>query len=951
MRSSGFSPLGRRCALFLLLTGATSVSCLAGGTAGFAAGLELISQVAPSEVSGTGAVGPTNESIQYRPSLSDDGRYALFHSYQTNLAPGQRDLNADLDLFVQDLLTGATSLVSHAADSPALAANGESGEAVISGDGRWVAYTSQATDLVPAPAGSIRAGALYLYDRVAGASTLIAQGPPQDLDDFFGLAISGDGRYVAFTSAAADLVPGQRGLSRETVFLYDRVARSFQLVSHASASPVTAGHGYSQDPVLSADGRWVAFVSSAGDLAPGNPPGPAAFVYDRVSEAVTRLGPAGEIAISADGRYLAVDGVQTVLCDRVLGTKTPLTTKQAEGEEGGGIAISADGRYLALLSLPGHLVPPQTPQADNAKAPNLYLYDRIARTFTLVSRKHHSTTLSPYGAATAPSLSADGRYVTFLSFEPDLVAGQIDPHPTYNVFLFDRDSGVTTLLSHAAASATTTADGPSRAAVISADGTRVLFYSDADNLASDVPDYNEATNAFAYDIPSASLATVSRHAPDLPSITPESDSDAAAVSGDGRWVVFNSDATHLVAGQTGPGGIFLRDRATRTTILVSHSGCCSAITPDGRWIVYASGGATGLPAGAPSPLSYFLFDRLARTTLLIARLQAPPNDLPAPQPHITPDGRWVVFAGIAPHLATGRHGHPAVNIYLWDHATGSTTLVSHSTAGPTVAAGRDSFGPQISDDGRWIAFGSSATDLVPGQIDADGPLPDLFLWDRTTGKTLLVSHAQGTPLTAGSAGDFAMSADGRFLAFTAAQGIDTGGTGGLYLYDRTTGGRVRIGDQSGARVTISADGGAVAFSAGSDSEVDQVFVYDRSARTTTLVSRSISGAGGGNGYSNQSAISADGRYVAFTSGATDLVPGQPPPPEHSLVLSVFLFDRLADTTTWISAPGPTTIHIPDLSFGPLLSANGHQVAFTSAIDLVPGDLNDLHDAYVFSLDP
>jgi Tol biopolymer transport system component len=962
--------------------GSVLISLFAGSAAGFAAGsLKLVSQVAPSQVSGTGA-GSFNTSSRppgWPPSLSDDGRYAVFHSSETNLVSGERDLNQGLDIFVQDLLTGTTSLVSHTLDSPAITSNVPSGEAAISGDGRWVAFTSRATDLVPgtpgSPVDSHRIGALYLYDRVADASMLVTNRPPYD---FQGLAISSDGRYIAFTSEATDLVPGQRGVSGSNVFLYDRVARSFQLISHASASPTTTGSGSSRYPVLSADGRWVAFLSPADDLAPGNPAGDAAFLYDRVSGAVTRAGPAGVMALSADGRYLAVQGPQEAyLYDRATHTKTPLAADRVGDFSGDlGVAISADGRYVALNSPPSHLVPPQP---GNLSASGLYLYDRISRTFTLVSRKHGSATTP--GSAAAPRISADGRYVIFLSFEPDLVTGQIDPSGTWDVFLFDRDSGASTLVSRAGASATTAADFHSSSPVISADGTRVVFYSEADNLAAGVPDRNSSEDLFAYTIASTSLAAVSHHAPDLPSITPEADSEAAAVSGDGRWVVFMSYAVHLVAGQSGPGydgDIFLYDRATRATILVSHaagsltraangSSSSPAITPDGRWVLFASS-ATDLVAGTTfsgSQLNYFLFDRLAGTTVLVGRTRL--VNFPAPQARITPDGRWVVFASDAPNLVPGQQGHGDLNIYLWDHATGNTTLVSHSPAGPTVTSELKSYEPLISDDGSWIAFASLATDLVPGQIDGNR-VDDLFLWDRTTGKTVLVSHAKGSPLTAGSLDPnefphpFAISADGRFIAFVSyaeIEGIDPGLMGGLYLYDRTTAALVRVADraQTGAAIALamSADGRYVAFSSASGPGVDpdgydQVFLYDRNARTTTLLSRSISGDHGGNGGSAQPAISADGRYVAFTSSATDLVPGQPGP-AHTLQFSVFLVDRLAGTTTWVSAPGTALLQTPDSSFHPLLSASGRQVAFTSTVDLVAGDRNNHSDAYLFSLDP
>ncbi len=422
--------------------GALTLSLL-GAAAGFAAGpVELLSRLPPGQVSGTGGgVWFDSYFIVFRPSLSDDGRYAVFHSYETNLVPGERDLNDDLDLYAQDLLTGTTSLVSHAMDAPATTGNAPTGEAAISGDGRWIAFTSRATNLVPGlpekpvepPSSS---GALYLYDRVADVITLVTNRPP---NDFYALTISRDGRYVAFTSQAADLVPGQRGVPGYNVFLYDRVARSFQLISHTAASPVTGAGASSRAPLLSADARWVAFLSQSPDLAPGTPSGDTAFFYETATGTVTPAGPAGAMALSADGRYLAVHGSQSAyLFDRVTRTRTPLAVSPDSNlDDSSALAISADGRWVALTELSNQLVPPQPGSAFG-----LYLYDRVSATFTLVSRKlGAATAATAIGGAYDPRISADGRLVAFTSREPDLVAGQVNPTTESNIFLYDRKLG------------------------------------------------------------------------------------------------------------------------------------------------------------------------------------------------------------------------------------------------------------------------------------------------------------------------------------------------------------------------------------------------------------------------------------------------------------------------------------------------------------------------------
>jgi Tol biopolymer transport system component len=949
-----------------------------------AAELELISRVGPGLVSGTGAgaQGPGQGPDFFAPpppSLSADGRYAVFTSAETNLAPGQRDGNGDQDVFLRDLVAGTTTLVSRAAGSTATTGNGRSGEAAISADGRWVVFTTLANDLVPGQTGfpfGADTADLLLYDRGTDTLSLIATRP---FGDFRSPAISADGRWIAFASSAGELVPDSPAATSFNIFLYDRVGGSFRLAS--PRLPSSFGIEPALRPLISADGGTVAFLSSAGDLVPDWPGGESAYLYSRDTGLVTRAGEAGEMAMSADGRWLAFRSFLSLsLYDRIAGTRTLVGNATVADRlfSFSTLALSADGRWLALVSQAGQLSPAQ----PGGTAEGVYLYDRVTRAFTLVSRKHGSATAPALRTAT-PSISADGRFVAFLSLDTDLVTGQTDANATWDTFLFDRNGGTTTLLSHAASSATAAANAFSYSPGVSADGTRVAFRSLATNLVAGLADLNRGEDVFSWEIASASLSAVSRRAPDLPSLTPEGYSRAAALSAGGRWVAFESDSPHVIPGQTDADvttDVFLFDRATGTTLLVSHAAGSAtrtanrrsfapALSADARWVLFQSF-ATDLAPGTPeneSNASLFLFDRLAGTTVRVAPLQsADPGDAPFPQARITPDGRWVAFASSARRLAPGQQDSsgPTFDVFLWDRLTGSTTLVSHAASSP-LRAGTNSYQPQISDDGRWIAYASRAANLVSGQADANRD-PDLFLWDRTTGKSTLVSHVRGAPLTAGgidpftSDQPFAMSADGRFIAFGSTQGlIEPGVSFRLYLYDRASGDLQGIAPYTSlSEPRISADGRFVAFLQSSVPGFEtgghaQVFLYDRAARTTTLVSRSLTGDRGSNDDAFDLALSADGGSVAFASSAYDLVPGQPgPTPAVPFPpAQTFFWQRATGVTTLVSAPGPSSVRSGGTLGGHLLSANGRQLAFTTLQDLVEGDRNDAYDAYLFSLDP
>ena len=196
--------------------------------------------------------------------------------------------------------------------------------------------------------------------------------------------------------------------------------------------------------------------------------------------------------------------------------------------------------------------------------------------------------------------------------------------------------------------------------------------------------------------------------------------------------------------------------------------------------------------------------------------------------------------------------------------------------------------PSISADGRYVAFDSGATNLVPGDTNRTS---DVFVHDRLTGKTTRVSVATGGRQANGGSWEPSISADGRYVAFSSgADNLvpgDTNWTSDVFVHDRLTGKTTRVSVATGGRQadgpsnqpSISADGRYVAFSSGADHLVpgdpdrwDDIFVHDRLTGKTTRVSVAI-GGWEGNGDSERPSISADGRYVAFQSGADHLVPG------------------------------------------------------------------------------
>lgn len=318
------------------------------------------------------------DSSMFLGSVSSDGRHVAFWSHASNLCPG--DTNGTADVFVHDTLTGVTTCASV---TPAgVPGDGWSWIPRISGDGRLLAFATFATDLV---AGANSSGQVVVRDLVTGSSRVVSADAAGLLgnDESDTPWISADGRYVAFDSLATNLSPLDLNLDRD-VYVKDLLTGALELVS---VSPLgVAAIGYSANPSLSADGRFVSFASSARDLVPGDVNGLGdVFVRDRLA-GTTELVSVSSAGVQADNHCL------------------------------GNSAVSADGAVVVFDSYAANLAP-NDPQSEL----DVFVRDRAAGTTALVSVGYLGTSVN--GAAADPSLSADGRYITYSSRGAEIVQG------------------------------------------------------------------------------------------------------------------------------------------------------------------------------------------------------------------------------------------------------------------------------------------------------------------------------------------------------------------------------------------------------------------------------------------------------------------------------------------------------------------------------------------------
>ena len=450
-----------------------------------------------SRVSQTGNSTPANKS-SYDPVMSAEGRYLAFTSDASNLASSDR--NSTSDIFVKDLQTGKVAHVS--VSSTGIGADFASDYGSISASGRFVAFQSKATNLVP---GDTNLGPdIFVHDRDADA----------------------DGIYDE---------PG--AISTEIVSIATDGTRTLQT------------DRLSQRPSISPDGGYVAFASNSSRLAQGD----------------------------TNGKY------DVFLRDRAAGTteRISVSSEEVQGDDDSSVlglssAVSNGGRYVAFYSLAANLVPndfngnnPLVPPAGLRVAGSgydVFVRDRQVGSTTRVSLATDGTEIQHFGAGTGAlgsSISADGRFVAFESTIFGIVPE--DTNTNRDIFVRDRDTDGNGIFDEPGGVATrrvsvtskgAEATGNSYIPVISADGRYVAFEGGPANLVSS--DTNGVRDIFVHDLATAVTERVSIA---YNGAEANAASYSPAISGDGGKVAFQTSATNMIAGlSSGTPAIFLRDR-------------------------------------------------------------------------------------------------------------------------------------------------------------------------------------------------------------------------------------------------------------------------------------------------------------------------------------------------------------------------------------------------------
>jgi uncharacterized repeat protein (TIGR01451 family) len=369
--------------------------------------LELIS-VSSTGVQGnsdsgtTGFTSPSND----RASITADGRFVAFMSFADNLVPG--DTNQVADVFVRDRLTGATERVS--VSPRGREGDGHSGFGLIAGadisdDGRFIAFVSQATNFARRDTNGNPD--VFVHDRLTATTELVSRGLDGDPATGTDVEISADSRFVAFRSFAQNLVPNHPEFDFfDHIYVYDRQTQVIERVDVDNNGVL--GNSSAGNLAISADGRYIAFDSFADNLVPGmgDQGGVDVFVRDRVSSTTEGISTGGDTGVFEGNSFLS--------------------------------SISATGRFVGFSS-----ADPTFPGDANGFITDAFVFDRQTGVVQLVSRSSVGT--QGNDESSSPLVSADGTSVVFSSRASNLVDG--DTNGVFDVFRRDLVTGTTVRLS------------------------------------------------------------------------------------------------------------------------------------------------------------------------------------------------------------------------------------------------------------------------------------------------------------------------------------------------------------------------------------------------------------------------------------------------------------------------------------------------------------------------
>ncbi len=897
------------------------------------------------------------------PIVSPDGRYVLFASTANNLAlmnngaPMSVQPLPSMNVYLRDRASSTTTLVSVNLAGTG-GGNGDSLPAGISTNGQYALFVSAASDLVPNDTNN--ANDVFVRDLVNGTTTLVSVNTSGSSGNGESRSpvMTPDGRYVAFVSAATNLVAGDNN-GIPDVFVRDLQAQTTTLVSvGATSSSLYSLLGSSESPEITPDGRYVAFYSTASNLVAGITPMGEVYVRDLTAgntiwasagaralfQSVT--GSTNEsscnFSISTNGqlvafeacgssssgvlpsgiilRYNAQSGLTDLIC-----TNAPVPIESFEYIHD--LDMTPDGRFVAFVATVGN---------NSLTNTAIYLWDAQTGTNTLVS-PDQNTGLPANGICDSPVVSTNGRYVAFLSSATDLTANPLVGN--YHLYLRDVQAGTTTLVD-----VDTNGMGAGVSAVtvpsMTDDGSIVAFDAPDGNIVAN--DRNHDTDIFVRNLTAQTTEMVSDHDPSLPSQTSSggvAGFAAGSLSADGRYLAFFSDADNLIPGDTnGYRDVFVRDQITGTTTPVSLNtngvtgdgiSTDPAISGDGRYVAYTSSADDLVANDNNDAQDVFVRDLQTGTTTLVSVSTdgVHPGNGSSYSPSISADGRYILFQSLASNLASGSFGTGENNLFLRDLQTGTTYALTSGGSSTGVYAAA------MTPDGRYVAFLGAVSGILGVNV---------YVWSTASA---MLTYTNNLPVSLGVPLAISISANGQRLACFQGASI------GLYGVDVVSNSTWLIQPSNSGvfllpslGLQFSDDGRFLTYAMAANVFTNQnVYLYDFQTQSNQFISQNPNTLQPANGNSDSPAISADGRFIAYRSAATDLVAGS-----TNGLPQLIVYDRLANSNSLLSVATTGAASGDSRSMTPEFSGDGRTLLFTSwASNLAADDFNHFSDVFAF----
>jgi hypothetical protein len=949
-----------------------------------------------TRVSTNGSGSEINGGTFFNSDISADGRYVTFSSDASTLVAG--DTNASSDVFRKDTQTGTVIRIS--TNSSGVQSGGVSAGGGMSSDGRYVIFHSTASDLVAGDTNGV--SDLFIKDTVSGTTTRVstsASGVEANAN-VYGGDISDDGRYVSFVSWANNLVSGVTG---QQVFVKDTTTGAIVVASTNSAG--TQGNSGSGDVVLSGDGSKVLFISNASNLVAGDTnlyidlfikaldtngafntttnavtlTGSSLTTGDRVRFSGTGAPPSGlskdidyfaiatgtpdvyklasNYANAIDGTAIDFTGVTFGTIDAEYNYSTSVTTDSIIAADHG-LTTGTRIRISSSGTAPGGV----------SEYTDYYAIVDDANSFRLATSLGNATAGTAIDFTSAPTgtlnIVALGGGTNAFNATTDEIALRAHGFSTGQTIQFTGSGTTPTGLSKntdyfviQGGDANTLKVASSYANALA--GTAIDFSGAASG------DLSITTSAVQ---PSSGLSTKIGNIFDVNTTDVSAASDSLTISSHG---LATGDRLRIEVPSTAPGGLaeavdyyaIIVDSNTiklATSSMNASAGTAINITSSGTGTIRVLSQVTGGLQATSAYSEQQIGDLTTGTTSLVTA----GGNISHSGQLVVANGRYQVFVSQESTLVAG-DTNGAADIFLRDTQTSDVVRVNTNSSGNQTTSGfayLSVYG--VSSDGRYVLFEADASNLVAGDTNNT---TDLFVKDIVSGAVTRVNTSSAGAQSTQPFGGFnaRISSDGLSVVFMAdANNLvagDTNGVADVFKKDLVTGITTRIStDSSGNQQfewsrnpIVSSDGRYVAFesdsstlTAGDSNYETDIFIKDTVTGTVTRVSTDSSNNGGNNRSYIQD-MSDDGRYVLFSSNASNLVAG-----DTNGEWDIFRKDTLTGLTIRVntSSAGTQSTAIDSISGRSGITNDGRYAVFSSeASDLVAGDTNNGKDVFLKDL--